>query len=72
MRTYIVRYRMNRGGKVKEIEIPANSKVDARAIALFEAIPSTEHNPPYSAWVASVTFDNGNHKEFDTNEYKPY
>jgi hypothetical protein len=72
MRNYIIEYRMNWGGKVKEIEILANNKVDAIAIALFEAIPSTEHNHPYSAWVASVTYNNGKHKEFNTFEGKPY
>ena len=72
MRKYVIEYRMNRNGKVKSIEILANNKIDARAIALFEEIPSKEHDQPYSAWVASVIYNNGNQKEFNTFEGNPY
>lgn len=68
MRAYTVEYKEHYAGSVNRITILANSKVDAYDKAVYEAI----HPIPYSAWIAGVTYQNGNHKEFNTFEGNPY
>ena len=40
--------------------------------AMYEAIPKKEGEMPYSAWVVSVTYNNGNCKFFNTSEGNAY
>lgn len=39
---------------------------------MFEEIPKREGSNPYSAWVKSVTYNNGNYRTFNTFEGEPY
>lgn len=68
---YYVEYRM-RGEKVKGICISARNKIEAWDKAYYEEIPKKEGSIPYSAWVESVTYQNGNHRRFNTFEGNPY
>ena len=72
MKAYYVEYKMNEASKVKGIQVLANSKYDAYDKAVYELIPDIEKYSPYSAWVASVTYNNGNYKTFNTFEGNPY
>ena len=54
------------------IAVLANNKEDAYDKAVYERIPNREGRLPYSAWVVSVTYSNGNYKKFNTHEGKPY
>lgn len=67
MATYYVKFRM-RGEDVKGVCVAAKNKADAYDRAVFEEIPQTYGELPYSAWVASVTYQNGNSREFNTSE----
>lgn len=69
---YYVRYKMSSTAEVKGICIAAANKVDAYDRAAYEEIPKREGSLPYSAWVSSVTYNNGKHKLFNTHEGKPY
>lgn len=69
---YHVNYRMYICGGEKTIDIVASSKADAYDKATFEEIPKIEETLPYSAWVSSVTYQNGNYKRFNTSEGNPY
>lgn len=70
---YTVNYRMYESAKVQSIDVVANSKADAYDIAVFEEIPKIEDGDyPYSAWVESVTYANGNYHLFNTVEGLPY
>ena len=68
---YWVEYRLY-GTDVRGIDVLAQSKADAYDKAVYEAIPAREGELPYSAWVASVTYKNGNYRQFNTFEGKPY
>lgn len=68
---YWVEYRMS-GENVKGIMVIASSKADAYDKAVYDLIPEKEDGYPYSAWVASVTYQNGNCKRFNTFEGNPY
>ena len=70
--TYHVEYRLYQFGEIKSIDVTAKSKAEAYRKALFEMIPELEQDNAYSAWVASVTYQNGNHREFNTFEGNPY
>ena len=72
MRTYTVEYRMFTAGSVKSIQVRANTIYAAYEKAFYEAIPEEEGSLPYSAWVASVTYSNGNYKLFNNFEGMPY
>ena len=65
---YTVEYRMDQFSEVRHIDILASNKADAYDKAVYEILPEM----PYSAWVASVTYNNGNTKRFNTFEGKPY
>lgn len=71
--TYHVEYLIN--GTYEEprsIDVIASSKPDAYDKAVYEIIPEKEGRIPFSAWVASVTYANGNSKEFRTFCGNPY
>ena len=71
---YYVQYKMHSAGEVKGICVIAYSKEDAYDKAVFEMIPheNVEGHLPYSAWVKSVTYNNGRYIRFNTFEGKPY
>lgn len=69
---YTVEYKMFDAGEVKRVNVIATDKADAWCKAVWLAIPEKEGEHPYSAWVASVTYQNGNYKRFNTFEGKPY
>lgn len=69
---YHVEYRLYQFGKVLGIDVIANSKQDAYVEATFVKIPALHKVSPYSAWVASVTYNNGKHHVFNTFEGMPY
>ena len=71
MKAYYVRYRMI-GSEVKGIGLLAKSKEDAYDKAVYEEIPKVEGELPYSAWVSSVTYQNGNVRYFNTFEGNPF
>ena len=56
----------------KKVYVPAKSKADAYDKATYDVIPFIEGTMPYSTWVESVTYQNGNYREFNTHEGKPY
>ena len=65
--TYHVKY-MQDGvwSDTKGVDVIASSKAEAYDIAVYEKIPQIEGSCPWSAWVASVTYQNGNYHEFNT------
>ena len=71
MKAYTVEYRII-GNEVKRISFLANNKFDAYDKAVYELIPQKEGETPYSAWVSSVTYQNGNCRYFNTFEGNPY
>lgn len=71
MKTYHVEYRIL-GFNQRGIDVIAKNKADAYDKAVYEMIPQIEGELPYSAWVASVTYQNGNYKRFNTFEGNPY
>lgn len=71
MHSYWVKYRMI-GFGVKGIDVVAKNKADAYDKAVYELIPEKEGSCPYSAWVHSVTYNNGNYRTFNTSEGNPY
>lgn len=66
---YTVRYKTS---KESYICVVAGSKAEAYEIAFYEAIPEKEGELPFSAWVESVTYQNGNQKFFNTSEGNAY
>lgn len=70
--TYTVEYKLRGVSEVKRVYVVAFSKAHAYDIAVYEAIPHVEGESPYSAWVYSVTYANGNYKTFNTFEGNPY
>ena len=73
MKTYNICYRMQRLSQgCKRIDVCAKNRFEAYDKAVYETIPRIEGEAPYSAWVNAVTYRNGNRKEFDTCEGKPY
>lgn len=71
MSTYYVKYRTD-CGEEKGICIAARSKAQAYDKAFYERIPEIEGSVPYSAWVHSVTYQNGNSRIFNTSEGNAY
>lgn len=70
---YTVKYRMYEADQEHEISLLALNKADAYDKAVYEQIPVNEGSTPYSAWVYSVTYNNGNYKLFKyTMEGNPY
>ena len=72
MNAYYVNYKMDEFGDEKGIDLLAKNKVDAYERAVYELIPQKEGEQPYSAWVASVTYQNGNCHRFNTFEGKRF
>lgn len=72
MKTYTVEYREYWSGEVKKISLPARNKEDAYIKATFGLIPEKEGSVPYSSWVYSVTYNNGNEKFFTNHEGNAY
>lgn len=72
MSAYYVKYKTHSAGEVKGIAVPAGNKADAYDKAVYEEIPKVEGETPYSAWVYSVTYNNGRYHTFNTFEGKPY
>lgn len=54
------------------IDVVAESKEDAYEKAVFEVLPAEMGRCPYSAWVDSVTYSNGNRREFNTGDGNAY
>ena len=70
---YTVAYRMREyGGEVERISVIASSKAEAYDTACYEIIPELHAHSPYSVWVESVTYNNGNYKVFNTSEGNCY
>lgn len=65
---YCVHYKNYSADEVHLIDVLASNKVEAYDKAVYEMLPE----PPYSAWVSSVTYNNGNYRRFNTFEGKPY
>lgn len=63
---YRVKYEMYDFDEVKGIDVIARNKHEAYDKAVYEDIPKIEGKTPYMAWVSSVTYQNGNYKEFNT------
>lgn len=72
MKAYYIEYKMHQFGNVAGVDVLAKNKADAHEKAVYEAIPQKEGCCPYSAWVYSVTYNNGKHKLFNTCEGLPY
>lgn len=73
MKTYNICYRMHKLSQgCRKVDVLAKNRFDAYEKAVYDVIPQIEGEAPYSAWVNSVTYNNGNHKEFDSYEGKPY
>ena len=69
---YHVEYKMYAADMPKGVSVVARSKADAYDKAVYEVIPEKEKHSPYSAWVVSATYANGNRRAFNTLEGKPY
>ena len=69
---YFVEYKMYSADQVRGICVRARNKAEAWDKAVYETIPAVEGEVPYSAWVASVTYQNGNYRRFNTFEGNPY
>lgn len=65
MKAYTVCYELYQGAEPKRISFLAKNKQDAYDKAVYELIPQMEGEPPYSAYVYSVTCQNGNQKIFN-------
>lgn len=72
MNAYWVKYRLYECEKERGIQVAARNKADAYDKATYEDIPKKHGKHPYSAWVSSVTYNNGNCRKFNTFEGNPY
>lgn len=72
MRAYTVGYKMHMADGERRISLLAKDKQDAYDRAFYEAIPKQEGTVPYSAWLESVTYQNGNYRTFNNFEGNPY
>ena len=72
MKTYCIRYKMHQWDREWIVDVLAKNCADAYDKAVYEVIPQTEGRLPYSAWVSSVTYSNGNYKKFNNHEGKRY
>ena len=70
--TYTVEYLMDSAASnIKYMPVVARNKFDAYDKAVYELIPAMVGYTPYAAWVASVTYNNGNYKAFNTSAGNP-
>lgn len=67
-KAYRVQYKMFSADMPHNIDVLASNKEEAYDNALDALFPEV----PYSAWVYSVTYNNGNSRYFNTFEGKPY
>lgn len=72
MQAYAVEYKMYDVDSHHYVSLLARNKVDAYDRAVYHLIPKSEGALPYSAWVTSVTYQNGNYRRFNTSEGNPY
>lgn len=72
MKAYTVEYKMHSVGNVNTLSFLAKNKEDAYDKATYILIPERHGESPYSVWVKSVTYSNGNYRSFNTFEGKPY
>lgn len=72
MKAYYIEYKTDSASDVHSVSFLANNKAEAYDKAVYEVIPAIEGAVPYSAWVASVTYNNGKYHRFDTFEGLPY
>ena len=56
----------------KGIDVLAANKYEAYMTATYEEIPKRFGVTPYSAWVRSVTYNNGKHRVFHHFEGNPF
>ena len=71
--TYTVNYQLNHyASEEQSVDVVAESKADAYDKAVFEVIPAKHGKTPYGAYVASVTYANGNSRRFNTSIGLPY
>lgn len=70
--TYHIEYKLHSADKIRSLDIVAKNKADAYDKAVYEAIPDREKEMPYSAWLVSVTYNNGNYRRFNNFEGNPY
>ena len=71
--TYHVKYRLHGiWEEERGIDVIAASAAEAYDKAFYEIIPNTEGKLPYSAWVYSVTYQNGNYRLLNNIEGKAY
>lgn len=71
-KTYYVKYRMSAWDIEQGVVVLAKSKEEAYEKACFEIIPTLHTYSPYSVWVESVTYNNGNCRRFNTCDGVPY
>lgn len=72
MKTYYIKYIPYLCGEEKGIDVLANNKYEAYDKAIYELLPQKEGCHPYSAWVSSVTYSNGNYHRFNTHSGKSF
>ena len=72
MKAYTVQYKMHSADKVREVSFLSENKHDAYLEATWGVIPQKEGMMPYSAWVHSVTYQNGKYRIFNNFEGNPY
>lgn len=78
MKAYYVKYQLNGyWEKPQGVQVIANNKAEAYDKAVNEVIPQKHKDEeskyyPYSAWVHSVTYNNGNVRYFNTCDGKAY
>lgn len=70
-KAYTVYYRMYKHGEAKSAVALAKNKADAY-YKVIDAIEKVQGSSPYSAWVYSVTYKNGNYRRFNTCEGNAY
>ena len=72
MNFYTVHYIMHKSDDIHAIHLLAHNKHEAYDKAVYDVLFKEHSTLPYSAWVHSVTYQNGNYKVFNTFEGKPY
>ena len=72
-KVYTVEYNLNGPwDKVRRVDVIARNKAEAYDKAVYEILPEIHSYSPYSAWVASVTYSNGNYRQFGNHEGNAY
>ena len=71
MKNYTIEYKEYKAAGEKSITVLAPNK-RAAYYKGYRMVNELLGSDPYSLWVAAVTYQNGNYKEFNTFEGKPY